>query len=315
MLDQRILKLLKETPGIISGETLAKELGVSRVAIWKAIKRLKAKGYALSIHKKGYLLEERDFFLKEDLDNLISSSLLFREAYLYNEVSSTMDIARELAEQGKRAIVIAERQTSGRGRLGRAWESEKGGLWLTLILHNPFPLKEAYLLTYLSATATAKALWEAYGLPAKVKWPNDVLVQEKKIAGILLEIKAEVDVINYALIGLGVNINNPVEKKEFLLPATSVAELLQKKVDKLPFLSQFLSIFEELYQNKGNILPEWKKLSLTLGRAVKIITSSETILGVAQDIDEEGALIVQTPEGKIKRIFSGDCFHLRDLTP
>lgn len=312
-LEEKILKHLKTSSGLISGEKLSKLLGVSRVAIWKSIKKLQEKGYPIRTYKRGYLLENKDIFLREELENLIKKSSFFEEIFYSLCTTSTMDIARELAEKEKKAIVLAERQSQGRGRLGRFWESHLGGLWFTLILKEPLPLKEVFLLTYLSAVAVALAINKTYHLEAKVKWPNDVLLFEKKVAGILLEIKAEVDLLLYALIGIGINVNNEVSSKDFLYPAISISEGLGQKVSRLPLLENFLQQFEELLQNKDHILPLWRSLSDTLGKKVKVISSGKILIGKAIDIDNEGSLLIQTEEGKIERVFSGDCFHLRNF--
>ncbi len=312
MLEEKILKLLKKANSTLSGETIARELKISRVSVWKNINKLKEKGYPIKTTKKGYFLENRDIFLNEELEELIKKSLLFKRIYLYPEVSSTMEVAKSLAEKREDAVILAERQTSGRGRLGRSWESPQGGLWLTLLLYKPpFDLKEAYLLTYLSAVATANAIKETFNLPAKVKWPNDVLLYEKKVAGILLEIKAEVDALEYALIGIGVNVNNPVGEKNFMLPAISIKEALGKEVERKPLLENLFLNFENLLSKKEEILKIWKDLSETLGKEVKVITPSKTYIGLARDLDEEGRLILETKEGEIIRISSGDCLHLR----
>ncbi|MFN3921334.1 MAG: biotin--[acetyl-CoA-carboxylase] ligase [Caldimicrobium sp.] len=312
-LEEKILKTLKRSTDLVSGERLSRLFGVSRVAIWKAIKKLQEKGYPIKVYKRGYALENKDIFLKEELENLIKKSIFFEEVFYFLSTTSTMDIAKELAEKEKKAIVIAERQSKGRGRLGRVWESELGGLWFTLILRYPIPLKEVFLLTYLSAVSAALAINKTYNLEAKVKWPNDVLLLEKKVAGILLEIKAEVDLLLYALIGIGVNVNNEVSSKDFLYPAISISEVLNQKVSRLPLLENFLQYFEELLLNKDQILPIWRTLSDTLGKKVKVLSSERVFIGKAIDVDNEGALLLQSEEGKIERIFSGDCFHLRNL--
>lgn len=313
LLEETLLKILKEREKPVSGEKLAQLLGISRVAVWKKIKKLKELGYPISIYKKGYALSNKDIFLKEDIDELAGITRLFEEVIYLLETTSTMDIAKDLAEKGKKALVIAEKQTQGKGRLGRKWESQEGGLWFTLILHEPLPLRQAHFLTYLSSVAIALSIRETFHLPAQVKWPNDVLIFDKKVAGILLEIKAEVDRLIYALVGIGINVNNQVEDKEFLYPATSICEILKYQVERLPLLKSILKHFDSLIHRKEHILPAWKELSSTLGKKVRIETSDKSITGEAIDLDEQGALLIKTEEGKIERIYSGDCFHLRNL--
>ncbi len=311
-LKHRILEALINAPSEVSGEVLAKNLKVSRTAVWKAIQGLKKEGFEIQATKKGYFLKYKDLFLPSKLNELVSKLTLWEKIVYAYEVSSTMDVARELAEKGIRAIVIAEKQTAGRGRLSRAWKSDLGGLWITLILFNKRPLKSALGFPFLSALAVAKALKETYNLSSSLKWPNDVLLQDKKVAGILLELKGETDLMNYALIGIGVNLNNKVSQEPFEQRAISLSEYLGKQVDRFAFLRSLLQNFEALYQKLSiqEILEEWKSLSSTLGRPVKVRTLSESLEGIALDIDDDGALILQTEEG-IRKVYSGDCFHLR----
>ena len=311
-LKERILEILVSAPSKVSGEVLAKELRVSRTAVWKAIQGLKKEGIEIQATKKGYFLRYKDFLLPSRLNELVSRLSLWEKVVYKFEVSSTMDVAKELAERGDKAIVIAEKQTAGRGRLSRAWKSDLGGLWITLILLDKRPLKYALGFPFLSALAVAKALKETYNLSSTLKWPNDVLVFEKKVAGILLEVKGEADLMDYALIGIGVNLNNKVSQEPFEQRAISVSECLGEEVDRFAFLSSLLQNFEALYLNSSmqEILREWKSLSSTLGRPVKVRTLNESFEGVALDLDDDGALLVQTEAG-IRKVYSGDCFYLR----
>ncbi len=310
-LEFRILEILREKDEILSGEKLARELDVSRVAIWKAIKRLQEKGYSIRVSRKGYTLENKDIILPEDLEKIISRSSLFRTAHYYYEIPSTMDLAKEIAESGISGLILAEKQKSGRGRLGRYWDSQQGGLWLTLALIIPLPLKETFILSYLSSLAVVRALNKSYNIHATLKWPNDILLSGKKLGGILLELKAEVDLLSYALIGIGINVNNKVSEKNFEIPAISISEFLGTNVKRLPLLANLIEQFENLFRSRNTIIEEWKKHSDTLGKMVRINTLEETIEGIAYDIDRDGALLVRTKNNVIKRIFSGDCFHLR----
>jgi len=311
-LKERILEILANAPSEVSGEVLAKELYVSRTAVWKAIQRLKKEAFEVQATKKGYFLRYKDLLLPSRLNELVSRLILWEKVVYKFEVSSTMDVAKELAERGDKAIVIAEKQTAGRGRLSRSWKSDLGGLWITLILLDKRPLKSTLVFPFLSALAVAKALKETYNLSPTLKWPNDVLLSEKKVAGILLEVKGEADLMDYALIGIGVNLNNKVSQEPFEQKAISVSECLGEKVDRFAFLSSLLQNFEALYLNFSmqEILREWKSLSSTLGRPVKVRTLNESFEGLALDLDDDGTLLVQTETG-IRKVYSGDCFYLR----
>jgi len=311
-LKEKILEILVDSQAEVSGEFLAKTCGVSRTAVWKAIQTLKKEGYEIHASKKGYLLSYKDVFLPLRFKELLANLKLWEKILYRFKVSSTMDVAKELAEKREKAIVIAEKQTSGRGRLERIWESSFGGLWMTLIVFDQRPLKEALSLTFLSALAVAEALRNSYNLSPKLKWPNDVLLDEKKVGGILLELKGEADLVKYALIGIGVNLNNKVSHLPFEQKAISVSEYLGRKVDRFAFLKELLIEFESIYLNLSakEILKQWKSLASTIGKKVMIRTFNERIEGFALDVDDDGALIVETESG-IRKIYSGDCFHLR----
>ncbi len=303
-----ILKLLK-TNKIISGEKIAKILGISRTAVWKHIKNLKRKGYLIETIPKGYILiNNADLLNEEELAHLPY------KVYYYKEVTSTMDIAKKIAEKGEEALVIAETQTKGKGRLGRFWYSPKGGIWMSLVIKPTFSLKEAYLLTYVAALATALAIERVAGIRVYLKWPNDIIYkendEEKKLAGILLEVKAEIDKINYAIIGIGINVNNEISS--FVPEAISLKEILKKELKRKDIIKELIKNFKDLLEMESiKILNLWKDKSLTLGRKVKIIHPEGEKIGFALNISDDGALLLKTEDTKILKIYSGDCIHLR----
>ena len=305
-----ILKLLK-TNKIISGENIGKALGISRTAVWKHIQDLKKKGYKIETTPKGYKLTNNlDLLNEEELAELPY------KVYYYKEVTSTMDVAKKIAEKGEEAIVIAETQTKGKGRLDRPWFSPKGGIWMSLVIKPPLTLKEAYLLTYIAALATALAIEKVSGIKAYLKWPNDVIYkmgeEEKKLAGILLEIKAEIDRISYAIIGIGINVNNRISILE--PQAISLKEILGKEIKRKNIVIEFIKIFKDFLKSEAKeILKLWKNKSLTLGRKVKILHPEGEKIGLALDISDDGALILETQEENLLKIYSGDCIHLRSL--
>jgi BirA family biotin operon repressor/biotin-[acetyl-CoA-carboxylase] ligase len=307
---QDILKLLKENK-IISGEKIAKILSISRTAVWKHIKDLKRKGYLIKATPKGYsLIDNGDLLNEEEL------AYLPYKVYYYKEVTSTMDIAKEIAEKGEEALIIAETQTKGKGRMGRFWYSPKGGIWMSLVIKPSFSLKEAYLLTYIASLATALAIEKIAGIKVFLKWPNDIIYKEndkeKKLAGILLEVKAEIDKIDYAIIGIGINVNNEISS---LVPeAISLKEILKKELKRKDIIKELIKEFKDLLKVESiKILNLWKDKSLTLGRKVKIIHPEGEKMGLALDISDDGALLLKTEDTKILKIYSGDCIHLRNF--
>jgi len=305
-----ILKLLKAKE-IISGEEIAKSLGISRTAVWKHIQDLKKKGYKIETTPKGYrLINNQDLLNEEELAELPY------KVYYYKEITSTMDVAKKIAEKGEEAIVIAEVQTKGKGRLDRSWHSPKGGIWMSLIVRPSLTLKEAYLLTYIAALATALAIEKVSGIKLYLKWPNDVIYrknnEERKLAGILLEIKAEIDQINYAIIGIGINVNNEISILE--PQAISLKEILGKEIKRKNIVIEFIKIFKNLLRSEAKeVLKLWKNKSLTLGRKVKILHPEGKKIGLALDISDDGALILKTEADEILKIYSGDCIHLRPV--
>ncbi len=303
-----ILQLLKANQ-IISGEEIRKILGISRTAVWKHIQDLKKKGYQIKSSPRGYILENTP-----DLINAEELSDLPYKVYYLRETSSTMDVAKKIAEEGEEAIVIAEIQTRGRGRLDRLWYSPQGGIWMSLVIKPSFSLKTAFLLTYIASLSTALTIQKVTGLKTYLKWPNDVIyktnTEEKKLAGILLEIKAEIDRIKYAIIGIGINVNNQISSLE--PQAISLKEILGKEIKRKDIIKELVKLFRNFFKEEPKeVLKAWKEKSLTLGKKVKIIHPEGEKIGLALDISDDGALILQTEGNQTLKIYSGDCIHLR----
>ena len=301
----QILNLLKSHKGIVSGERLSSELGVSRVSVWKHIRKLKELGYPIRATAKGYRLVG-------DSDALHPWEFPNREPHIhyFPEAASTMDIARDLARKGcpHFTVVIAGLQTNGRGRLRRAWLSQKGGLYFTMILRPQIPSMLSPRLNFSAAVDLVHTLRSRFGIHAHVKWPNDILVSGKKICGILSEMEAEGDLTTIVNIGIGMNVNNDPLLQE--PKASSIKKILKKTVSRKKILSEFLDRFETRIQSTGldSIVDEWKQYTTTLNRGVKIVTLDEVSEGIALDVDENGALIIKDAGGRIKKILCGDCF-------
>lgn len=229
----------------------------------------------------------------------------------HNALPSTNDRARALAAEGASdVVVIADRQTAGRGRLDRDWASPPGGIWLSLLVRPSLPIDRAALLTLAAAVAVVEAAAEV-GVETGIKWPNDVLVTadgtERKLAGILLESSTVDGALEWAVIGVGVNANVPVDD----LPAGSIS--LQHRVgevDRTAVTERLLAAFERLRGDQDVVIGTWRRHSVTLGRRVEVSTGDGSITGVATDIDEVGRLLVDTG-GRIERVAAGDCHHLR----
>jgi len=233
-------------------------------------------------------------------------------------LESTSQTLRELAQDGEAegTVVVAEEQRAGRGRLGRGWSSPKGGLWFSVLLRPAVHPSEAPKLTLMAGVAVAHALKKHVRLDARLKWPNDVLVQGKKLCGILAESRSNKK-LEYVILGIGINTNFLVSAlpEELHKTAITVRELLRKSVDRLSLMRAILNELEAGYSafcsgDFGEIIGQWKKLSETLGRNVRVETGTGIVEGVAEDVDPGGALVVRTPEGLVT-VDAGDCVHLR----
>ena len=306
------MKALRECGGYLSGETLSNQLGTSRVSIWKHIRSLKEDGYVIEASPRGYrLVFSPDLLLPYELPGLE------QRIHYFPEIGSTMDVARELAKKGagEGTIVIAEAQTRGRGRLSREWLSPGGGIYFTLVLRPGISPAYAPRINLMASVAVAATIKKLFGLKAKLKWPNDVLIDGRKVSGILAEMDAEMDVVNFVNVGIGINANTSIP--QFEKKVTSLKDMLGKEISRKEFLSALLVEIERRQPllMEADLLQEWKKLSVTLNKDVRIVAPGEVIVGRAIDIDTTGALIVEEKNGSLKKAMAGDCIHLREDAP
>ena len=302
----KILSELRNRNETVSGEYLSATLGISRVSIWKHIHKLQELGYRIISTANGYRLADSpdtpfpwEFPERED------------RVHYFPEVSSTMDIARDLARKNcpQYSVVVAGRQTAGRGRLNRQWLSDDGGLYFTVVLRPDIAVPISSRVNFLASLSMARVLRKSLQIEAAVKWPNDILVKERKLSGMLSELEAEADRVFFINIGMGINVNNDPSGIE---PAgISLMSLLGREVSRIELLAGFLDEFEKRLAGADfeNVVSEWKKYAITLQRRVRIVTRQETCEGLALDVDENGALIVELDDGTLKQIIYGDCFH------
>ena len=244
---------------------------------------------------------------------------LVKNVFIFNQISSTNIKAKDLAQHGEQegTIVISRTQTKGRGRFDRKWESPRGGLYSSIILRPKIKPDKTTLLTMVGSLSVCKTINSLYGLSSTIKWPNDVMINRKKVAGILLEAELDNDKVDYVVLGIGLNLNTNLDllPPELRYNSTSIFNELNQTVDHHSFLKHLFMTLNEHYskfinQDINSILSEWKKQSDTIGRNVRILTSSEKIIGKAFDIDESGFLIITTNLGEQKKITSGDCFYI-----
>ncbi|MCK5542547.1 MAG: biotin--[acetyl-CoA-carboxylase] ligase [Desulfobacterales bacterium] len=303
--------LFKSSEDIVSGVSLSEELGISRVAVWKHIKSLKANGIEINSTSKGYSLPNKD-----DLLFPFCFEKYQEKIHFFPSVSTTMNTAKKMARTGINdfSVVVAQNQTEGRGRLNRKWISSEGGLWFTLILKPELPPPLAYILNFAASLSLARCLNALFKIDAKVKWPNDLLIKNEKLAGLLSEMETEGDMLKFVNIGIGLNVNN--NPKKDIPDSISIKNITGKHVSGRKILIKFLGIFEELYHKINNqtishqdIILMWKENTSTIGNYVRIETFGKKFEGLAIDVDSTGALLLNTDDGQPKKIIYGDCFY------
>lgn len=317
-----VLKILEESPGPVSGERIAEQLGITRSAVWKQIRELRRLGYGISSSRaEGYRLEEKtNRLLPYEINKKLRTRVIGRQIRHFDSIASTGGIAKKLAaetdpEKLHGMVIIAEEQTGGVGRLGRAWVSPAGGIWLTILLKPKIPLDHLFMITMAGSVAIARAIRKEYGIAALIKWPNDIFIGDKKVGGLLLELAAEADTVHYALLGIGIDAN--ISLTELSSPLKDILTSLEAEVghevDRVALLARVLREFELRYQQLedgeyDSIIREWKSLSMTIDQRVVIKTINKTFAGEAIDIDARGALIIRKDNGKVERVIAGDCF-------
>lgn len=312
-----ILKMLRETEGYVSGQELCNKFGVSRTAIWKVINQLKEQGYVIdSVQNKGYhITEAPDVMTEEELQSCRKTKWAGQEIAYFDEIDSTNIKAKELAEQGypNGTLVVADQQVSGRGRRGRSWESPSGtGIFMTLMLKPEINPNNASMLTLVAALAVAKAIKDVTGLDAQIKWPNDIVINGKKICGILTEMSAQFDYINHIVIGIGINVHNEVFSDEIAHMASSLLlESQGKKFRRAEIIEKILEYFEEYYEiyleteDLTALTGEYNEILVNMNKSVRVLDPKDEFEGKAMGITAKGELIVDTWESR-KLVSSGE---------
>ena len=301
----KILKLLKEHKGYLSGENLSRELSISRAAVWKNISALRRYGYEIEAKKgKGYRLKrESDLLLPWEIQDGLKTKFIGKKIIHKMSIDSTQDLALEIAKEAEEGtVIIAEEQRRGRGRRGRRWYAPRGGIWFSIILKPDIEPWRATLMPLAVGLAITDSLIRL-GLDAKLKWPNDVIVN-KKIAGILLDMSSEQDKINYIVIGVGINANI---KRLNVPDATSIQKELRNKIDRTSFMKYLLKDIEDRYlEEPDKILKDYKERCITLNKRIRVRSFNEEYNADAVNIDTDGSLIVMLDDNSIRRVFAGD---------
>lgn len=302
-----------------SGADLARELGISRAAIWARIEELRSLGYDIEASPhRGYVLRATPEALHADdlLARLEETRIIGRDIRVFQETASTNDIADRLARDGvaEGIVVFAETQSNGRGRLGRRWESPKGqGLWLSVLLRPRLSPPAATQLTVLAAVACARAVERQTGLHPAIKWPNDLLFHGRKCGGILLELSAELDHIRHVVLGIGLDVN--VAPADFPAGLRGVATSLRAElgcpVDRPALAAALIRELDLAYHQLDSgafttLADEWEARCTTLGQRVVIRMGARELVGTAESLDDDGALLIRTEHGRLERVVGGD---------
>ncbi len=317
--DRLLASLKKERDNWVSGESLGRKMGMTRSAIWKHINTLKKEGYAIeSSRRKGYSLRDvPEILLKSEIREGLNTRIIGQREVYHQDIDDSTNIrAKHLAEKGSAegTLVIAETQQLGKGRRGRHWFSPEGkGIYVSIILRPVLPPSESPKLTLMTAVAAAEALISSTSLDIRIKWPNDIMVRGRKLAGILTEVSTEMDKIEYVIIGLGLNVNIPHDlfPSDISDTATSIMLETGRPFSRIRILKFYLEWFERYYKlfSKSGFAPvlkRWKELSDIIGRRVRIDAVHQSHKGEVLDVDEDGVLVLRDSAGMLHRIFSGD---------
>ncbi|PXV90243.1 BirA family biotin operon repressor/biotin-[acetyl-CoA-carboxylase] ligase [Lachnotalea glycerini] len=313
----KILTLLKNTDSYLSGQDLCNQFGVSRTAVWKAINQLKEEGYVIeAVPNKGYSLKEcPDVLAYSEIKSVLTSKWAGQELFCFDTIDSTNTKAKQLAEEGANhgALVVSDNQSGGKGRRGRSWESPVStGIFMTLILKPSLNPSDASMLTLVMAIAVAKACNKLTKDSCFIKWPNDIVLNRKKICGILTEMSAEMDYINHIVIGIGINVNMDTFQNELKEKATSIKIENGYPVKRAELINQVMLCFEEEYEifMMHHTLEAQKErynnMLVSLDKEVVIMEPSKEFIGIARGINSKGELMVEKEDGQMMAIYAGE---------
>ena len=314
---EEILRLLRSADGYISGQELCNRFGVSRTAVWKAINQLKEAGYEIEAQQnKGYrLMAAPDLMTEAEIKSLMHTEWVAKEVLYFDTIDSTNTKAQELAEKGypSGTLVVADKQESGKGRRGRSWVSPSGtGIFMTLMIKPDINPNNASMLTLVAALAVAKAITSVTGEEALIKWPNDIVVNDKKVCGILTEMNAQFDYINHIVVGIGINVHNESFPEEISQMASSLMiEAGGKRFHRAQIIAETMSYFEQYYdtflktQDLSALVREYDELLVNRNKSVRVLDPKEPFDGKAMGITPKGELIVDTWESR-KLVSSGE---------
>ncbi len=321
MTKRKILKTLYEKKDeYVPLEHFVNETGKSQEVIENEFLTLEDEGYIINQSKLGYrLIKTPNILLPYEIKRNLKTKVMGHDIHYFNEVDSTNNVAKYLAEENAEegTIVVAEIQNRGKGRRGKTWISPPGGVWMSIILRPDIPPYKASQLTLVTGVAVAKTLNEELNLNVGIKWPNDILIGNKKVCGILTEVNATMDKVNYLVIGIGIdmNVDVPMLPSDLQKGATSLKNELDTEINGALLVQKFLLNFENIYNEFKDgkfpeILNEWRAMSSTIGNNVEVRTRGKTVRGEAVGINKEGILILEMEDGSLRKMISGECLHL-----
>lgn len=317
-----ILKLLRETDGYISGQQISEQFGVSRTAVWKVIRQLQEDGYQVeAVRNKGYhIVDSPDVMTREELTSLMKTRWAGRNILYYDVTDSTNQRIKQAGDEGAPhgTLAVADRQTAGRGRRGRTWESPAGSsIYMSILLRPDVAPNKASMLTLVMALSVAEGIRECVGsgedVPElQIKWPNDIIINGKKLVGILTEMSAQVDYINHVTVGVGINVNMTEFPEEIADTATSLRLECGHTVKRAPLIAAVMERLEENYEifleteDLSGLLERYSTLLINRDRDVLIIGQKEKYQAHALGIDNTGELIVKKEDGTLEKIYAGE---------
>ncbi|MCR5595330.1 MAG: biotin--[acetyl-CoA-carboxylase] ligase [Lachnospiraceae bacterium] len=316
-----LLTLLRESESYVSGQEISKLLGVSRSAVWKVIKQLREDGYDIeAVSNRGYRLKDTpDNMSKDEILSRLQTVKMGRDLYYFDETDSTNVRIRVLADEGASdgALAVSDMQTSGRGRRGRGWISPAGmNIYMSLLLEPKLSPSDAPMITLIMALAVSRGIMDLVeNVEAKIKWPNDIVINGKKVCGILTEMMLEADYIRNVIVGVGINVNQ--DDRSLFAPeisesATSIRLENGHAVDRSELIARIMYHFEKNYDTfleAGDLSPfkkEYEKSLVSMDKEVRVLDPKGEYTGISRGIDDKGELIVETAEGERMNVYAGE---------
>lgn len=311
-----ILKILRETGDYVSGQEICEKLGVSRTAVWKVIRQLQEEGYQVdAARSRGYrIIDGPDVMTAEEVESLLDTEWAGKPVVYYPETDSTNIRIRHLGDEGAPhgTLAVADRQMAGRGRRGRTWESPGGScIYMSILLRPDLAPEKAPMLTLVMACGVAEGIMDCADVKVQIKWPNDIIVSGKKLAGILTEMSTQVDYINHVTVGVGINVNVQNFPEE-IQTATSLLSETGTQTKRAPVIAAVMKHFEENYkifmqtEDMSGLMKKYSSLLVNQGREVLILEKDAEYKAYAEGINQKGELVVRREDGTVENICAGE---------